>query len=174
VGVGGGGGGGGLLLDGGWADGACGQCIGTAGSFGPDLLGAEGLLDVGGVWVCVGLERPDEVACGGSGSVGCFLLDTGGVGTCLISGEDCLEIQESELSCNWGVPSKLASLSAAEVIACSTDHSNSSTLAVLSSDSLFSFSLSETSESSVSDALELLKCTVRLLRYFHLWVASER
>jgi hypothetical protein len=55
-------------------------------------LDAEGLLDIEGVWVCVGLERPDEVAYGGDGGTGYFLLDTGGVGTWLISGEVCLEI----------------------------------------------------------------------------------
>jgi hypothetical protein len=84
----------------------------------------------------VGLESPNDMAHSSGGGAGCFLLDIGGVGTCLVSGEGCLEIQGSELSCNWGVPDKLASLSVAEVIACSTDHSNLSTLAVLSSDLL--------------------------------------
>jgi hypothetical protein len=68
--------------------------------------------------------------------VGCFPLDTDGVETYLASKEGCLKIWGSELSCNWGVPGKLASLSAAEVIACSMDHSNLLTLAVLSSDLL--------------------------------------
>jgi hypothetical protein len=103
------------------------------------------------------LERPDEVAYGGGGGVGCFPLDTAGVGTCPISGEGCLKIQGSKLSCIWGVLGKLANLSAAEVIAYSADHSNLSTLAVSSSDS---FSLLEASESFVSDALEPLKCTI--------------
>jgi hypothetical protein len=155
-------------------DGACRWCIHTTGGFGPDLLGAEGPLDIRGVWVCVGLERPDEVACSGSGGVGCFPLDTSSVGAYLVSREGYLEIWESELSYNWGVPDKLASLSVAEVIAYSADRSNLLTLAVLSSDSLLLCSLSEASESSVSDALELLKCTIRLLRYFHLWVVSKR
>jgi hypothetical protein len=116
----------------------------------------------------MGLERPDEVTHGSGGGAGCFPLDTGGVGTCLVSEEGCLEIRGSELSCNWGVPGKLANLSAVEVIACSADHSNSSTLAVSFSDLLLLSLLSEASGSSVSDALELLKCTIRLLRYFHL------
>jgi hypothetical protein len=38
------------------------------------------------------LERPDEVACGGGGGVGCVSLDIGGVETCLASREACLEI----------------------------------------------------------------------------------
>jgi hypothetical protein len=46
------------------------------------------------------LESPDDVACGGGDGAGCFPLDTGGVETCLISGEGCLKIQGSELSCN--------------------------------------------------------------------------
>jgi hypothetical protein len=145
VGAGGGGSGGGLLLGGG---------------FSPSLLGAVGPLDVGGVWVCVGLERPNEMAHGSGGDMGYFLLDTGGVGTCLVFGEGCLEIQESELSCNWGVPGKLASLSVAEVIAYSADRSNSSILAVSFSDLLLLSSLSEPCGSSVSDALEPLKCTI--------------
>jgi hypothetical protein len=64
----------------------------------------------------------------------CFPLDIGGVGTCC-SGECDLEIRESELSCNCGVPGRLASLSVAEVIASSADRSSSLTLAVLSSKS---------------------------------------
>jgi hypothetical protein len=92
-------------------------------------LGAEGPLDVGGVWVCVGWERLDEMARGGGGSVRCFPLDIGGVGACC-SGECGLEIRGSELSCNCGVPGRLASLSVAEVIAFSADRSNSLTLAV--------------------------------------------
>jgi hypothetical protein len=55
-------------------------------------VGAVGPLDVGGVWVYVGLESPDDTAHGNSDSVGCFPLDMGGIGTCLISGEGCLEI----------------------------------------------------------------------------------
>jgi hypothetical protein len=96
----------------------------------------------------VGWEGPDETACGGGGGAGCFPLDTGGVGTCC-SGECGLEIQGSELSCNCGVPGKLASLSVAEVIAHSTDCSNLLTLAVSSSEL---FSLSEVSGWSSSDA----------------------
>jgi hypothetical protein len=88
----------------------------------------------------VGWEGPDEIACGGSGA-GCFPLDTGGVGTCC-SGECGLEIQESEPSCSWGVPGRLASLSIAEVIAFSVNCSNSLTLAVSPSEL---FSLSEVS-----------------------------
>jgi hypothetical protein len=72
------------------------------------------------------------------------------------------------------VPDKLASLSVAEVIAYSADCSNSSTLAVLSSNLLLLCSLLEASGSSVLDVLELLKYTIQLLRYFHLWVVSER
>jgi hypothetical protein len=117
----------------------------------------------------VGLESSDEVAHGGGGGVGCFPLDT-----YYVSGEGCLKIRGSKLSCNWGVLGKLASLSAVEVIACSADHSNLSTLAVSSSNLLLLSSLSGASGSSVSDALEPLKCTIQLLRYFHLWVASER
>jgi hypothetical protein len=89
----------------------------------------------------VGWEGLDETARGGGGGAGCFPLDTGGVGICC-SGECGLEIQESKLSCNCGVPGKLASLSVAEVIASSTDCSNSLTLAVSSSELL---SLSEVS-----------------------------
>jgi hypothetical protein len=66
---------------------------------------------------------------GGGGGTGCFPLDTGGVGTCC-SGECGLEIRESKLSCNCGVPGKLASLSVVEVIASSADCNNSLTLAV--------------------------------------------
>jgi hypothetical protein len=55
-------------------------------------VGAVGLLDIGGIWVCVGLERPDEVAHGSSGGAGCFPLDTGSVGTCFVSREYGLEI----------------------------------------------------------------------------------
>jgi hypothetical protein len=54
VGVGGGSSGGGLFLGGGWVVGVCGRCTHTAGGFGPGLLGAVGLLDVGGVYVYVG------------------------------------------------------------------------------------------------------------------------
>jgi hypothetical protein len=70
----------------------CGRYICTASGFGPNLLGAEGPLDVSGVWVCMGLGSPDEVVHDGGSGVGCFLLDTGGVGTCLASREGCLEI----------------------------------------------------------------------------------
>jgi hypothetical protein len=83
----------------------------------------------------MGLESPEDVAHGSGSGVGCFSLDIGGVETCLASGEGCLEIWGSKLSYNWGVPGKLASLSVAEVIACSAEHSNLSTLAVSSSDS---------------------------------------
>jgi hypothetical protein len=58
------------------------------------------------------------------------------------------------------VPDKLANLSTAEVIAYSTDHSNLLTLAVSSSDPLLLSLLSEGSRFSVSDVLELLKCTI--------------
>jgi hypothetical protein len=92
VGVEGGSSGSGLFLGGGWVVGICGRCIHTAGGVGPSLLGAEGPLDIGGVWVCIGLESPNEVAHGGGSGAGCFLLDTSGVGTCLTSGEGCLEI----------------------------------------------------------------------------------
>jgi hypothetical protein len=122
----------------------------------------------------MGLESSEEVACGGGSGVGCFSLDTGGVGVYIDSGEGCLKIRGSKLSCNWGMPGKLANLSIAEVIACSADHSNLSTLAVLSSDPLLLSSLSEVSGFSVSDALEPLKCTVRWFRYFHLYWISER
>jgi hypothetical protein len=94
----------------------------------------------------VGLKRPNEVARGGD--AGCFPLDIGGVGTCCSAGECGLEIRGSKLSCNWGVPGKLASLSVAEVIAFSVDCNNLLTLAVLLSDS---FSLSEVSGCSSSD-----------------------
>ena len=63
-------------------------------------MDAEGLLDIGGVHVCVGLESSEEVAYGGGSGVGCFPLDTSGVGTYLASGEGCLEIQGSKLSYN--------------------------------------------------------------------------
>jgi hypothetical protein len=68
------------------------QCTHTTGGFGPNLLGAVELLDIGGIYIYVGLEGPNNVACGSGGDVGCFLLDIGGVGTCLASGEGCLEI----------------------------------------------------------------------------------
>jgi hypothetical protein len=125
----------------------CGRCTGTVGGFGPCLLGAKGPLDVRGVWVCTGWEGLDEMIRGGGGGAGCFPLDIGGVGTCC-SGECGLEIRESELSCNCGVPGKLASLSVAEVIASSTDHNNSLTLAVSLSELS---SLSEVSGWSSSD-----------------------
>jgi hypothetical protein len=83
----------------------------------------------------------------GGGGAGCFPLDTGGVRICC-SRECGLEIRGSKLSCSWGVPGKLASLSVAEVIASSTDRSNSLTLAVLSSELL---PLSEVSGFSSSD-----------------------
>jgi hypothetical protein len=89
--VGGDGGGGGLPPGSGCVVGVCGRCTRTAGGFGPCLLGAEGLLDVRGVRVCMGWEGLDETAHGGGGGVGCFPLDTGGVGTCC-SGECDLEI----------------------------------------------------------------------------------
>jgi hypothetical protein len=94
-------------------------------------------------------EGPDETAHGGGGSVGCFSLDTGGVGTCCSAGEYGLKIQGSEPVCGWGVLGKLASLSAAEVIALSTDCSNLLTSVVSSSEL---FSLSEVSGWSSSDA----------------------
>jgi hypothetical protein len=72
---------------------------------------------------------------GGGGGTRCFPLDIGGVGTCC-SGECGLEIRESELACNCGVPGRLASFSVADVTASSAAHSNSLTLAVLSSESL--------------------------------------
>jgi hypothetical protein len=72
--------------------GVCGQCVHTGGGFGPCLLGAVGLLDIGGVCVCVGWEEPDEMVCGGGGDAGCFPLDTSGVGTCYSAGECGLEI----------------------------------------------------------------------------------
>jgi hypothetical protein len=158
VGAGGGSDGGGLLPGGGWVVDVCRWYICTTGGFSPDLLGAKGPLDIGGVWVCMGLESPDEVVWGGGSGMGCFPLDTGGIGTCFASREGCLEIWGSELSCNWGVLGKLASLSAVEVIACSTDRSNSSTLAVLSSDPLWLSLLSGASRFSVSEVLEPLKC----------------
>jgi hypothetical protein len=107
-------------------------------------LGAEGPLDIGGVRVCVGWEGLDNMARG----AGCFPFDTGGVGTCC-SGECGLKIRGSELSCNCGVPGRLASLSVAEVIASSADHSNLLTRAVSSSELP---SLSEVSGQSSSDA----------------------
>jgi hypothetical protein len=134
--AGGGSGGGGLYLGGGWAVGVCRQCTCTTDGFGLNLLGAVGLLDIGGVCVYVGLESPNDMAHGSGGGAGCFPLDIGGVETCLAFEEDCLEIQGSKLSCNWGMPGKLANLSVAEVIACFTDRSNLSTLAVSSSDLL--------------------------------------
>src|SRR5437588_10577323 len=82
AGAGGGGGGGGLPPGSGCVVGVCGRCTGTAGGCGLCPLGAEGPLDVGGVWVCVGLEGPDEMVRGGGGGKRCFPLDTGGVGTC--------------------------------------------------------------------------------------------
>jgi hypothetical protein len=95
--------------------------------------------------VCVGWEGPDETACGGGG-VGCFPLETGGVGIC--SGECDLEIRESKLVCGWGVLGRLASLSTAKVIASSVDYNSSLTLAVSPSELL---SLSEVSGFSSSD-----------------------
>jgi hypothetical protein len=85
----------------------------------------------------VGFEGPDDTVYGDS--IGCFPLDTGDVGTCCSVGECGLKIQESELSCNWGVLGKLASLSVAEVIARSADYSSLLTVVVSSSD-LFSLS----------------------------------
>jgi hypothetical protein len=87
-------------------------------------MGAVGPLDVRGVWVYVGLGSSNDTAHGNSDSASCFPLDTGDVGTCCSVGECGLEIQGSELSCNWGVPGKLANLSTAEVIAHSVDRSN--------------------------------------------------
>jgi hypothetical protein len=92
VGVGGGGSGGGLFLGSGWAVGVGGRCTRTAGGFSLCPLDAVGLLDIGGVWVCVGWEGPDEMAHGGGGGAGCFPLDIGGVGTCCSAGECDLEI----------------------------------------------------------------------------------
>jgi hypothetical protein len=60
------------------------------------------------------------------------------------------------------------------VIACSMDHSNLLTLAVSSSNLLWLSSLSGASEFSVSEVLELLKCTVWWLRYFHLCWRSKK
>jgi hypothetical protein len=40
----------------------------------------------------VGLESSNDVAYSSGGGAGCFLLDTGGVETCLASEEGCLEI----------------------------------------------------------------------------------
>jgi hypothetical protein len=117
----------------------------TAGGFSPCLLGAVGLLDVGGVWVCVSWEVLDDTACGGGGGACCFPLDTGGVGTCC-SGECDLEIRESKLACNCGVPGRLASFSIADVTASSAARSNSLTLAV-SSLELLSLSVGEWSSS---------------------------
>jgi hypothetical protein len=97
----------------------------------------------------MGLESPNDMACGDDDSASCFPLDTGGVETCHSVRECGLGIRGSELSCNWGVLGKLANLSAAEVITCSADHSSLLTLVVSSSDS---FSLLEASEPSVSDA----------------------
>jgi hypothetical protein len=99
----------------------------------------------------VGFEGPDDTACGsgGGGGVGYFPLDTGDVGTCHSVGECGLKIRGSGLPCNWGVPGKLASLSAVEVIASSADYSNLLTLVVLPSNS---FSLSELVEYSSLDA----------------------
>src|SRR5437879_852113 len=91
VGAGGGSGGGGLPPGGGWAVGVCGRCTHTAGGFSPCLLGAVGPLDIGGVWVCVDWEGPDETVFGGGADAGCFPFDTGGVGACS-SGEYGLEI----------------------------------------------------------------------------------
>jgi hypothetical protein len=173
MGAGGGSSGGELCLGRGWAVGVCGWCTCTAVGFNPNLWGAVGPLDVRGGYVYIGLDSPEDTVCsGGGGSASCIPLDTGGMGTCLVSREGCLEIWGSKLSCNWGVPGKLANLSAAEVIACSTDHSSSLTLAVSSSDLLLS--LSGVFGFSVSEVLELSKCTVWWLRYFHLWWRSER
>jgi hypothetical protein len=132
--MGGGGGGGGLPPGGGCEVGVCGRCTGTTGGFSLCLLGAVGLLDVGGVWVCGVWEVLDDKVSGG-GCTHCFPLDIGGVGACC-SGECGLEIPESELVCNCGVPDRLASLSVADVIASSTARSNSLTLVVSSSESL--------------------------------------
>jgi hypothetical protein len=170
AGVGGGGGGGGLPPGGGCMVGACGWCTRTTGGFGPCLLGAEGPLDVRGVQVCVGWEGLDDMARGGGSGTGCFPLDTGGVRICC-SRECGLEIWGNKLSCNCGVPGKLASLSVVAVIASSADCSNLLTLAVLSSELL---SLSEVSGWFSSDVWEPLKCTVQLLRYFHMCVGSDR
>jgi hypothetical protein len=112
-------------------------------------LDAVGLLDIGGIYVYVGLKGPNEMAHGGGGSAGYFPLDIGGIGTCRSAGEYGLEIQGSELSCSWGVLGKLANLSATEVIASSADRSNLLTLAVSFSEL---FSLSEVSGYSFSDA----------------------
>jgi hypothetical protein len=96
----------------------------------------------------MGWEGPDKMAQGGGSGVGCFPLDTGGVGTCCSARECGLEIRGSELSCSWGVLGKLASLFTAEVIARSADCSNLLTLAVSPSEL---FSLSEFSGYSSSD-----------------------
>jgi hypothetical protein len=85
------------------------------------------------------------MAHGGGSGVRCFPFDMGGVGTCC-SGECDLEIRESKLSCNCGVPGRLASLSVVEVIASSADRSNLLTLAVSSSE-LSSLSVSGWSDS---------------------------
>jgi hypothetical protein len=145
AGAGGGGGGGGLPPGSGCVVVVCGRHACTTGGCGPCLLGAVGLLDVGGVWVCVGWEVLDDTARGGG--TRCFPLDIGGVGTCC-SGECDLEIRENELSYNRGVPGRLESLSVADVIASSAAHSNSLTLAVSSSELL----LLSVSEWSSSDA----------------------
>jgi hypothetical protein len=93
----------GLLPGDSWVIGVCGQYTCTAGGFRPNLLDAIGPLDVGGIYIYMGLESPNDVACGGSGDMGCFSLDTGDIEICLASREGCLEIWESELSYNWDV-----------------------------------------------------------------------
>jgi hypothetical protein len=40
----------------------------------------------------MGLESPKDVARSSGGDAGCFPLDTGDVGTCLVSREGCLKI----------------------------------------------------------------------------------
>jgi hypothetical protein len=92
VGVGGGGSGDGLLPGSGWVIGICEQCIHTTGGSSPSLLGAIGLLDVGSICVCRGLESSKEVAHDGGGGADCFPLDTSGVETCHSVREGCLEI----------------------------------------------------------------------------------
>ena len=145
---------------------------------------------------CKGLE--DWAIVWGGGTCCPFALDTGGIGSELSSDIESLELPGSVLVCprgvslGLGVLGRLASFWIVEVTVASVCHSSLSTLAVLSSsgvwalsDSLSLFnslssdpSLSDSSflnspgiealVSLASEVLGLWKCTVQLLRYFHL------
>ena len=84
---------------------------------------------VGVVLSCTEAEGTKERGLGGG--VGCFPLDTGGVGSGLGSGVGSLEILGSALVCCTGVLGLLATFCNAEATTVSADCRSSSTLAVL-------------------------------------------